>query len=75
MLQTKLQSFIDRYEELSELIVSPDVLPNIKRMTQLSKEQAGIKKIVDAAIEYNSIISDIEDKINHFNNTVIIFKQ
>jgi peptide chain release factor 1 len=61
MLQTKLQSFIDRYEELSELIVSPDVLSDIKRMTQLSKEQAGIKKIVDAAIEYNSIISDIKD--------------
>ncbi len=61
MLQSKLQSFINRYDELSELIISPDILSDIKKMTDLSKEQASIKKIVDAAIEYNSIICDIED--------------
>jgi peptide chain release factor 1 len=61
MLQDKLQSFINRYNELSDLIISPDVLANIKKMTQLSKEQSSIKKIVDAAHEYNEIISDIED--------------
>ena len=30
-------------------------------MTELSKEQSGISKIVDAAKEYNQIIADIED--------------
>lgn len=61
MLQKKLQSFIKRYDELSELIVSPDILADIKKMTDLSKEQSNIKKIVDAAHEYNEIISDIND--------------
>jgi len=61
MLQQKLQSFINRYDELSELIISPEILADIKKMTALSKEQASIKKIVDAAHEYNEIIGDIED--------------
>ena len=61
MLQNKLQLFIDRYEEINELLVSQDILSDIKRMTELSKEQSSIKKIVEAANEYNQIISDIED--------------
>ncbi len=61
MLQQQLQSFIDRYDELTDLIVSPEVMSDIKKMTGLSKEQSSIKKIVDAAHEYNQIISDIDD--------------
>ena len=61
MLQEKLQSFINRYEEINELLTTQDILSDIKRMTTLTKEQAGISKIVDAANEYNQIISDIED--------------
>ena len=61
MLQNKLQLFIDRYEEINELLVSQEILSDIKRMTELSKEQSGIKKIVDTAREYIQIIEDIED--------------
>jgi len=61
MLQNKLQLFIDRYNEINDLLVSPDILSDIKRMTALSKEQSSIAKIVDAANEYNQIIADIED--------------
>ena len=61
MLQNKLQSFINRYDELNELLSSPDVVSDIKKMTALSKEQSSITKIVDAAKEYNQIIQDIED--------------
>lgn len=61
MLQDKLQLFIDRYNEINDLLVSPEVLNDIKRMTSLSKEQSSISKIVDAAKEYNQIISDIEE--------------
>ena len=61
MLQDKLQLFIDRYNEINELLVSPEILNDIKRMTELSKEQSGITKIVDAAKEYNQIIEDIEE--------------
>jgi peptide chain release factor 1 len=61
MLQQQLQSFIHRYDELTKIIVSPEVMSDIKRMTELSKEQSSIKKIVDAAHEYNQIIGDIDD--------------
>lgn len=61
MLQNKLQLFIDRFNEINELLMSPELLSDIKRMTELSKEQSSISKIVDAAKEYNQIISDIED--------------
>ena len=55
MLQDKLQLFIDRYNEINDLLVSPDILSDIKKMTELSREQSGISKIVDAANEYNQI--------------------
>jgi len=61
MLQNKLQLFIDRYNEINDLLVSPEILSDIKRMTTLSKEQSSISKIVDAANEYNQIIEEIED--------------
>jgi len=61
MLQNKLQLFIDRYNEINDLLVSPEILSDIKKMTTLSKEQSSISKIVDAANEYNQIIEDIED--------------
>jgi len=61
MLQDKLQRFIDRYNEINDLLVSPDILSDIKKMTDLSKEQSNIAKIVDASNEYNQIITDIEE--------------
>ena len=61
MLQEKLQSFTNRYNEINDLLVSPDVLSDIKQMTKLSKEQASITKVVNAAKEYNQIIEDIKE--------------
>lgn len=61
MLQEKLQSFIKRSEDINTLLTSPEILSDIKRMTELSKEQSSIAKIVEAAKEYNQIIQDIED--------------
>ncbi len=61
MLQEKLQSFIKRSDDINTLLISPDILSDVKRMTELSKEQSSIAKIVEAAKEYNQIIQDIED--------------
>ncbi len=61
MLQDKLQLFIDRHDEINKLLTSQDILSDVKKMTELSKEQSSISKIVDAANEYNQIIEDIED--------------
>jgi len=61
MLQEKLQKFINRFDEINALLINPDTLNDIKKMTDLSKEQSSIKKIVEASLEYNQIIEDIED--------------
>ena len=61
MLADKLTPFIDRYNELSQLLSSPDISNDIKRMTDLSKEQSDLQKIVDKAHEYRQVIANIAD--------------
>ncbi|WP_320035863.1 peptide chain release factor 1 [Campylobacterota bacterium DY0563] len=61
MLQDKLQPFIDRYEEINNLLISPDITSDIKKMTDLSKEQSSIEPIVTKAKEYKKVLEDIED--------------
>ncbi|MEA1918368.1 MAG: peptide chain release factor 1 [Campylobacterota bacterium] len=61
MLADKLTPFIDRYNELSELLSSPDIANDIKRMTALSKEQSDLQTIVDKAHLYKQTIADIAD--------------
>jgi len=61
MLEDKLQPFINRYEELGDLLSSPDITSDIKRMTDLSKEQSNLLPIVEKAREYQELIADIAD--------------
>ncbi len=61
MLQNKLQPFIDRDEEINNLLLSTEITSDIKRMTALSKEQASIAPVVNKAKEYIKVIEDIED--------------
>ncbi|RXJ97682.1 peptide chain release factor 1 [Arcobacter sp. CECT 8986] len=61
MLEDKLQPFIDRYEEINKLLISPDITSDIKKMTDLSKEQSSIEQIVNKAKEYIQTVRDIEE--------------
>ena len=61
MLADKLTPFIVRYDELSNLLSSPDITSDIKRMTELSKEQSSILPIVEKANEYKKLLADIEE--------------
>lgn len=61
MLQSKLEPFTARYNELTELLSSPDVASDIKRMTELSKEQSNLLPIVEKAKEYADLIQEIAD--------------
>jgi peptide chain release factor 1 len=61
MLSDKLTPFINRYNELTELLSSPDIGNDIKRMTDLSKEQSSIQAIVNKATEYKKLLDDIEE--------------
>jgi len=61
MLADKLTPFINRYEELSTLLSSPDITSDIKRMTELSKEQSSILSIVEKTKEYKELLAEIAD--------------
>lgn len=61
MLKDKLQPFINRHEEINNLLMSPDITNDIKRMTDLSKEQSSIQPIVIKAKEYVKLIDDIDE--------------
>ena len=61
MLQNKLQTFIDRNEEINVKLISEEVISDIKLMTKLSKEQASIAPVVNKAKEYIQLLEDIAD--------------
>ncbi|MCK9162461.1 MAG: peptide chain release factor 1 [Arcobacter butzleri] len=60
-MQKKLQPFIDRYEEINELLISPDIINDIKKMTTISKEQSELAPIVEKAREYIKTVNQIEE--------------
>jgi peptide chain release factor 1 len=61
MLKERLLPFIDRYNEISDLLCQPEVVSDIKRMTTLSKEQSNMGNLVDKANEYINTINSIEE--------------
>ncbi len=61
MLKEKLQPFIDRYNEISELLCLPDVSSDIKRMTELSKEQSNLEPLFEKAKMYVETLDSIEE--------------
>ena len=61
MLSEKLNPFIDRYNEISRLLSNPEIANDIKRMTELSKEQSALQEIVDKAKEYKEVLETIEE--------------
>ena len=61
MLASKLKPFIDRYDEISNLLIQPEILSDIKRMTELSKEQSDLEKLVQKSKQYLKNLESIEE--------------
>ena len=56
----KLKSIKDRFDEVSELLVQPDVMSDMKRYIQLNKEYKDLEPIISAYKDYKNVISNIE---------------
>ncbi|MCI6002124.1 MAG: peptide chain release factor 1 [Tenericutes bacterium] len=56
----RLEAIQKRYDEISQELSSSEVISNIKKMTELSKEQRRLSTTVEMYQKYKSIISDIE---------------
>jgi len=61
MLKDKLQPFIDRYNEITNELSTPDIASDIKKMTALSKEQSNLEPIVNKAKEIIEVAEAIEE--------------
>ena len=57
----RLDSIVKRYEEISELLMAPEVTDDIKKMTTLMKEQRHLGKSVEIYREYLNKVSQQEE--------------
>jgi len=57
----RLESIKNKYNEITEALLNPEISKDIKRLTELSKEQADLKDIVEVYDDYKKTLSEIED--------------
>ena len=46
MVENRLEIIEARYKEIQDLLASPEVVSDVKKMTQLMKEMRSLEKIV-----------------------------
>ncbi len=56
----RLEAILKRYNEITEELANPSVVSDIKKMTELSKEQRRLTPIVDIYKKYKQVLEDIE---------------
>ena len=57
----KLKNLENRFKELSDLMIKPEILSDQKRYIQISKEYKELEKIIDKGQVYRSILSNISE--------------
>ena len=57
----KLEAIKNRFDEVSELIVDPNIISDMKQYIQLNKEYKDLQPIIEAYLEYKNILSNIEN--------------
>jgi len=57
----KLQIVKQRFDEVSDLIIQPDIISDQKRYVQLNKEYKDLGKVVKKADEYKMLLDNIEE--------------
>ena len=57
----KLENLENRFNELNDLIIKPEIISDQKKYVQLSKEYKDLKKIIDIGEVYKTLISNISE--------------
>ena len=60
-MEEKLNIIKQRFVELSDLIIQPDIISDQKQYVKISKEYKDLKEIVDKINEYNTINENIHE--------------
>ena len=56
----RLETMLEKYNELTTQLGTPEVLNNFNEMRKLSKEQSDLQEAVEKYLEYKKVNSDIE---------------
>ena len=57
----KIQIIKHRFDEVSDLIIQPDIISDQKRYIQINKEYKDLKKILERAEVYKTLVSNLEE--------------
>lgn len=57
----RLDAIVSRYNEISSELSSPDIVNDIKKMTELSKEQTRLGETVEVYDRYKKVLVNIEE--------------
>ena len=57
----KIQIIKQRFDEVSDLIIQPDIISDQKRYIQVNKEYKDLKKILERAEVYKTLVSNLEE--------------
>jgi peptide chain release factor 1 len=57
----RLQIIKQKFDEVSDLIIQPDIISDQKRYVQLNKEYKDLKALADKRTEYMALLSNIEE--------------
>ena len=57
----KIRIVKQRFNEINDFIIQPDVIADQKRYIQLNKEYKDLKKLVEVGIVYEKLIANIQE--------------
>ena len=57
----RLQNIENRYNELNEELMKPEIISNVKETLKLTRDQASLKEAYEACQEYKKLEKNIED--------------
>ena len=57
----KIEIIKQRFDEVSDLIIQPDIISDQKRYIKISKEYKDLKKILDRGELYKTLMSNLEE--------------
>ena len=58
---SRLDAIEKRYDEVNELLTKPEICADIKKLTELSKEQRQLEKTVELYREYKDLVNAVPD--------------
>src|SRR5690606_5988507 len=61
MMLDRLQYVKQRFDEVSDLIIQPDVIADQKRYVQLNKEYKDLKALVEKREEYITLVGNVDE--------------